>query len=69
MKTTFGYNFDLFQAFKQHGYTKTWKQREAVNLKSFTLITCNTKKACLQLKLKKKVVFFILILLLTTVVK
>ena len=40
MKMTFDLNFDLYQAFKQHGYAKTWKQREAVNLKSFTLITC-----------------------------
>ena len=31
MKTTFDLNFDLFQAFKQHGYTQKWKQREAVN--------------------------------------
>jgi len=31
MKITFDFNFDLYQAFKQHGYTKTWKQREAVN--------------------------------------
>ena len=31
MKTTFGYNFDFNQALKQHGYTKTWKQREVVN--------------------------------------
>ena len=31
MKTTFDLNFDLYQAFKQHGYTETWKQREAVN--------------------------------------
>ena len=31
MKTTFDLNFDLFQAFKQHGYTKNRnkeKQRE-----------------------------------------
>ena len=34
MKTTFHLNFNLYQAFKQHGYTKTWKQGEAVNLKS-----------------------------------
>ena len=33
MKTTFERNFDLYQAFKQHGYTKRWKQREAVNFK------------------------------------
>ena len=30
-KTTFGLNFDLYQAFKQHGYTNKWKQRESVN--------------------------------------
>ena len=29
-KTTFDFNFDLNQAFKQHGFLKTWKQREAV---------------------------------------
>ena len=29
MKTTFELNFDFYQAFKQHGYTKIWKQREA----------------------------------------
>jgi len=23
LKTTFDFNFDLYQAFKQHGYTKT----------------------------------------------
>ena len=31
MKTTFDLNFDFYQAFKQHGYTQKWKQREAVN--------------------------------------
>ena len=36
MKTTFELNFDFNQAFKQHGYTKIWEQREAVN--------CNTKR-------------------------
>ena len=40
MKTTFELNFDFYQAFKQHGYTKTKKQREDVNSKSFYLITC-----------------------------
>ena len=40
MKTTFELNFDFYQAFKQHGYTKIWKKRKAVNLKSITLITC-----------------------------
>ena len=31
MKTTFDLNIDSYQAFKQHGYTKTWKQRKTVN--------------------------------------
>ena len=47
MKTTFDFNFDLYQAFKQHRYTKNWKQREDINLKRFFLITCklvNRKK-------------------------
>jgi len=30
IKTTFDFNFDLYQAFKEHGYTKTWKKSEAV---------------------------------------
>ena len=34
MKTTFDQAFN-----KQHGYTKTWKQRDAVNKISFSLIT------------------------------
>ena len=52
MKTTFDFelNFDFYQAFKQHKYTKIWKQREAVNLKSFTLITC-------KLVIRKKLVY------------
>ena len=49
MTTTFECNFDLYQAFKQQGYTKIWKQREAVNLKSFTLNTC-------KLVIRKKLV-------------
>ena len=40
MKTTFECNFDLYQTFKQNGYTKIWKQKEAVNLRSFSFITC-----------------------------
>ena len=40
MKTTLDFNFDLYQAFKKPGFTKTWKQREAVNQKSFSLVTC-----------------------------
>ena len=35
MKTTLDLNFDFYQAFKQHGYTEKWKQREAVILKKF----------------------------------
>ena len=34
MKTTFGLNFDLYQTFKQHGYTQTCKQKEAFNKKA-----------------------------------
>ena len=49
MKTTFELNFDFYQAFKQHGHTQIWKQRKAVNLKSFTLITC-------KLVMRKKLV-------------
>ena len=37
----FDLNSNLYQAFKEHGYTKMWKQREAVNLKSFSLINYN----------------------------
>ena len=38
IKTTFYFNFDFYQAFKQHGYTLTWKQREAV-IYCFSLFT------------------------------
>ena len=57
MKTTFELNFNFYQAFKQQGYTKIWKQRGAVNLKSFTLITCKLviqKKLVNNLNLNKK---------------
>ena len=27
----FDFNFDLYQVVNQHRYSKTWKQREAVN--------------------------------------
>ena len=70
MKTTFELNFNFYQAFKQQEYTKIWKQREAVNLKSFTLNTCKLvirKKLFNNLNLNKKVVFIILIFSLTTV--
>ena len=41
MKTTIELNFDFYQAFKEHRYWihKNMEKREAVNLKSFTLIT------------------------------
>ena len=64
MSTTFYLNFYLYQAFKQHGYTKTWKQREAVNFKSFSVFTCKLvirKKLVNNLSLNKKVVDIILI--------
>ena len=35
MKKTFELNFNFYQGFKQQGYTKIWKQREAVNLNRF----------------------------------
>ena len=49
MKTTLEMNFYLYQAFQQHGYTKIWKQKEAVNLISFSFITC-------KLVIRKKLV-------------
>ena len=30
-KKTIDFNFDFYQAFKHHGYTKTWEQQETVN--------------------------------------
>ena len=71
MKTTFDFTFELCQTFKQRGYTKTWKQREAVNLKSFSKITCKLvirKNLVNNKDNNKKVVFIILILSPTTVV-
>ena len=44
MKTTFDFNFGLNQALKQHGYTKTWKQIEAVDLEWFLLIMLVIRK-------------------------
>ena len=60
MKTTFDLNIDLYQAFKQHGYTKTWKQRETVNLKSFTLFTCKLaiKKKLVQIKMSSSLYWY-----------
>ena len=40
MKTTFDLNLDFYQAFKQYGYTKIYKQREISDLKSLFIITC-----------------------------
>jgi len=39
MKTTFDFVFDLYQAFKQLGYTKAWEQREAFNKKVLFIIS------------------------------
>jgi len=32
MKKTFGVNFNFYQAFKQHGYTKKWKFEKQINI-------------------------------------
>ena len=60
-KTTF--KFGLYLAFIKHRYTKTWKQREAVNFKNqFSLITSKLvirKKLLNNKNLNKKVVFII----------
>ena len=61
IKTTF--KFGLYLAFEKHRYTKTWKQREAVNFKNqFSLITSKLvirKKLLNNKNLNKKVVFII----------
>ena len=44
MMTTFDFDFDLYQAIKLHEYTNIWKQSEAVNSKSFSLILINLLK-------------------------
>ena len=46
MKTIFDFNFDLYRAVKQHGYTQ--KSRKSVYCKSFYVITC---KLAIQKKL------------------
>ena len=64
MKTTFEFNFDLYQAVKQHGYTLIYKSRDAVNEKSFSLITFKLvirKTLVNDQNLNKNVVFIILI--------
>ena len=40
MKTTFYFNFDLYQAFYQHGYTKNKETKRSGQLKRLSLITC-----------------------------
>ena len=40
MNSTFNLNFNVYQTLKQHGYIKAWKQREAVNFKYVSSITC-----------------------------
>ena len=40
LKTTFVFNFDLYQAFKQHGYTKNIETERSCQLKIFSLIAC-----------------------------
>jgi len=64
MKTTFNFNFDLNQAIKQHGDALTKMSREAVNSKSFYLITCKLgiqNKLVINQNFSKKVVFIVLI--------
>ena len=57
VKITFDFNFDLYQAFKQHGYTKHENNEKVFYLKKHLfnyLKICNSKKACQKLKLKYK---------------
>ena len=64
MKTTFESNIDLNLAVKQHCYTKIYKSREFINLKSLSLITCKLiirKKSVKNQNLNKKVVFIVVI--------
>ena len=53
MKTTFEFNFDLFQAIKQQGYKQTLKQKEklSVNKASLCLLV---NLYCQQSILKQK---------------
>ena len=48
MKMTFDFNFDLYQAFNQYRYTKTWRQREDVNYKAaiLLLVKLQFEKTC-----------------------
>ena len=72
IKTTFDLNFDLYQAFKQHRYTKNGNKEKLSFKKSFSLITCKLvirKKLANNKNLNTKVVFIILILSPTTVLK
>ena len=49
VKTTFGFNFDLYQAFKQHDYTNYMQN-------------CNSKKACKHKNLNEEFLFILLLL-------
>ena len=67
IKTAFDFNFDLYQAFKQHGY----KENPLIK-KNFSLIICKLeilKKLVNNKNLNQKVVFIILVLSPTTVDK
>ena len=70
MKTTFDFNFVLYQAFKQHGYTNRMKKERNCQLQGFSLIKRKLviRKNLDNKNLNKKVVFNILILSPTTVV-
>ena len=63
MKTTFESNIDLNLAVKQHCYTKIYKSREFINLKSLSLITCKLiiRKKSVKNQNLKKVVFIVVI--------
>ena len=64
MKKTFDFNFDLYLKLSLNSMDTPKIEREAVNLKSFSLITSKLvirKKFVSNYKLNKKVVFIILI--------
>ena len=63
MKTTFDFNFKLYQAVKQHGYhyTYTHEVKRSCQLKNFPLITYKLVFRKNNLNLNKKVVCIVLI--------
>ena len=63
MKTTFDFNLDLYQAFKQHGYTKHGnKEKLSIKKKASLCKLFNSKKKLLNNQnLNKNVVFIVLI--------